>query len=328
MFSGGDGGSGSALTSPTSARDATAAPPQLAGFIPRFCHALFARIAEAAAATSTSMHTVEASYFQIYNERVSDLLALDGEAGAGGAAVGAGRGTLDDSFDGDGGGGRGGGHLRVREDPLTGPFVDGLTWHAVGGYGGVERLLRDGQMMRAVAATNMNATSSRSHAVFTLRYKCTRMDTVTGMVSDLTSKTVLVDLAGSERASRTGAEGVRLREAGSINKSLSALGRVIEILAKRAGAADGGGKRGAATPAGGEVVPYRDSVLTWCVQPRHLSVVTRRFAADAQGALSSPRPRRLLKDTLGGNAKTAMVSGWMRRCDGQRVAVTAFTPLV
>lgn len=189
---------------------------------------------------------------------------------------------------GSGGGGSGGEtKLRIREHADTGPYVEGLSWHAVDSYAAVEALIRAGNMSRAVASTNMNAASSRSHALFTLRYKRTIINPATGGLSDITSKISLIDLAGSERVSKTGAEGERLKEAGAINKSLSTLGLVISALAKRASGApagSGGAGAGGAGPDGmpstaGTFVPYRESVLTW-----------------------------LLKDSLGGNAKTCMIA--------------------
>lgn len=123
---------------------------------------------------------------------------------------------------------------------------------------------------RTVAATNMNETSSRSHAIFTLLLTQRRLDTEIGNAGEKVSRISLVDLAGSERANATGATGTRLKEGALINKSLTTLGRVIAALAL---ASSGTGKTNA------EKIPYRDSVLTW-----------------------------LLKDSLGGNSKTAMIA--------------------
>lgn len=119
----------------------------------------------------------------------------------------------------------------------------------------------------------MNETSSRSHAIFTLMLTQRRLDKETGMSGEKVSRISLVDLAGSERANATGATGTRLKEGALINKSLTTLGRVIAALASASQETGKGGK------AAGEKVPYRDSVLTW-----------------------------LLKDSLGGNSKTAMVA--------------------
>ena len=118
----------------------------------------------------------------------------------------------------------------------------------------------------------MNDTSSRSHAVFTIRLKQITHSLISDETIERTARMRLVDLAGSERAKSTEATGQRLKEGGQINKSLTTLGRVIAALAdpRRHNAK---GRRPK------EVVPFRDSVLTW-----------------------------LLKDSLGGNSKTAMVA--------------------
>ena len=118
----------------------------------------------------------------------------------------------------------------------------------------------EGNKARTVAATNMNETSSRSHAVFTLLLTMKRHDVDTGLDTEKVSRISLVDLAGSERANSTGATGQRLKEGANINKSLTTLGKVISSLALAS--AEPTGKKGKA----GEFVPYRDSVrrsLIW-----------------------------------------------------------------
>ncbi|KAM4633657.1 kinesin-like protein KIF13B isoform 2-T2 [Polymixia lowei] len=158
--------------------------------------------------------------------------------------------------------------LRVREHNVLGPYVDGLSRLAVANYKDVESLMSEGNKSRTVAATNMNEESSRSHAVFNIILTHTLMDMQSGTSGEKVSKLSLVDLAGSERAAKTGAAGERLKEGSNINKSLSTLGLVISALADQ-----GAGKNR------NKFVPYRDSVLTW-----------------------------LLKDSLGGNSRTAMVA--------------------
>ncbi|EFP87494.1 uncharacterized protein PGTG_13865 [Puccinia graminis f. sp. tritici CRL 75-36-700-3] len=165
------------------------------------------------------------------------------------------------------------GNLRVREHPSLGPYVEDLSKLAVQSYSDVETLMDEGNKARTVAATNMNETSSRSHSVFTLLLTQRRKDATTGMEGEKVSRISLVDLAGSERANSTGATGVRLKEGAQINKSLTTLGKVISALAT-AGSSGPGKKKKA-----DDHVPYRDSVLTW-----------------------------LLKDSLGGNSKTAMIA--------------------
>ena len=120
----------------------------------------------------------------------------------------------------------------------------------------------------------MNDTSSRSHAVFTVMLKQIQHDMTSDETIERCARMRLVDLAGSERAKATEATGQRLAEGGKINKSLSTLGRVIKALSDPRRANGGGGRKGPK-----DIVPYRDSVLTW-----------------------------LLKDSLGGNSKTAMVA--------------------
>lgn len=113
----------------------------------------------------------------------------------------------------------------------------------------------EGNKARTVAATNMNETSSRSHAVFTLLLTMKRHDVDTNMDTEKVSRINLVDLAGSERANSTGATGQRLKEGANINKSLTTLGKVISALAV---ASANEGKKG--KKKGDDFVPYRDSV--------------------------------------------------------------------
>ncbi|CAM4687115.1 unnamed protein product [Leuciscus chuanchicus] len=158
--------------------------------------------------------------------------------------------------------------LRVREHNVLGPYVDGLSRLAVTSYKDIESLMSEGNKSRTVAATNMNEESSRSHAVFNIILTHTLRDLKTGTSGEKVSKLSLVDLAGSERADKTGAGGERLKEGSNINRSLTTLGLVISALAEQ-----GAGRNKS------KFVPYRDSVLTW-----------------------------LLKDSLGGNSRTAMVA--------------------
>ncbi|XP_044866201.1 kinesin-like protein KIF13B [Mauremys mutica] len=158
--------------------------------------------------------------------------------------------------------------LKVREHNVFGPYVDGLSKLAVASYKDIESLMSEGNKSRTVAATNMNEESSRSHAVFKITLTHTLYDVQSGTSGEKVGKLSLVDLAGSERATKTGAAGDRLKEGSNINKSLTTLGLVISALADQAA---GKNKN--------KFVPYRDSVLTW-----------------------------LLKDSLGGNSKTAMVA--------------------
>ncbi|KIM22681.1 hypothetical protein M408DRAFT_28520, partial [Serendipita vermifera MAFF 305830] len=168
------------------------------------------------------------------------------------------------------------GNLKVREHPSLGPYVEDLSKLVVGTYDEMITLMDEGNKARTVAATNMNETSSRSHSLFTLLLTMKRHDAATNLDTEKVSRINLIDLAGSERANSTGATGQRLKEGANINKSLTTLGKVTSALASASQAADtkGKGKKKAE-----DFVPYRDSVLTW-----------------------------LLKDSLGGNSKTAMIA--------------------
>ncbi|XP_043506617.1 kinesin-like protein unc-104 isoform X15 [Frieseomelitta varia] len=208
------------------------------GIIPQICKDLFRKISRNS--NECLKYSVEVSYMEIYCERVRDLLNPKNK-----------------------------GNLRVREHPLLGPYVEDLSKLAVMSYQDIHDLIDEGNKARTVAATNMNETSSRSHAVFTIFFTQQKHDSITGLVTEKVSKISLVDLAGSERADSTGAKGTRLKEGANINKSLTTLGKVISALAEIATK-----KKKKA-----DFIPYRDSVLTW-----------------------------LLRENLGGNSKTAMIA--------------------
>ncbi|PLN74703.1 kinesin family protein [Aspergillus taichungensis] len=221
--------------------------PDRPGLIPRTCEDLFDRI-EGAQSPDVSFN-VRVSYFEVYNEHVRDLLVP----------------RTDPPH-----------YLRIRESPAEGPYVKDLTEVTVRNYTELMKFMRKGDVSRTTASTKMNDTSSRSHAVFTITLKQIHHDLSTDETTERTARIRLVDLAGSERAKSTEATGQRLREGSNINKSLTTLGRVIAALAdpRAGGTPRPGGKR-----KGRDVVPYRDSILTW-----------------------------LLKDSLGGNSKTAMIA--------------------
>ncbi|XP_028262677.1 kinesin-like protein KIF1C isoform X1 [Parambassis ranga] len=212
--------------------------PGQEGIIPQLCEDLFERTGENTDPDLT--YSVEVSYMEIYCERVRDLLNPKSV-----------------------------GTLRVREHPILGPYVEDLSKLAVTGFTDIRDLMDVGNKARTVAATNMNETSSRSHAVFTIVFTQRRRDQMTSLDTEKVSKISLVDLAGSERADSSGAKGTRLKEGANINKSLTTLGKVISALAEM----QSNKKRKS------DFIPYRDSVLTW-----------------------------LLKENLGGNSRTAMIA--------------------
>ncbi|XP_016400291.1 kinesin-like protein KIF1A [Sinocyclocheilus rhinocerous] len=172
------------------------------GIIPLLCEDLFTKI-NGNNTDNNMSYSVEVSYMEIYCERVRDLLNPKNK-----------------------------GNLRVREHPLLGPYVEDLSKLAVTSYNDIQDLMDSGNKARTVAATNMNETSSRSHAVFNIIFTQKRHDSETDNTSEKVSKISLVDLAGSERADSTGAKGTRLKEGANINKSLTTLGKVISALAE------------------------------------------------------------------------------------------------
>uniref|UniRef100_A0A094ZQX8 Kinesin-like protein unc-104 n=1 Tax=Schistosoma haematobium TaxID=6185 RepID=A0A094ZQX8_SCHHA len=209
------------------------------GIIPQLCRDLFKKLNRTTSG-QIIQHMVEVSYMEIYCERVRDLLDPKSK-----------------------------GNLRVREHPILGPYVEDLSKCAVISFDEINELIDVGNKARTVAATNMNETSSRSHAVFTIIVTQKIEDLSYGTTSEKVSKISLVDLAGSERSDATGATDIRLKEGANINKSLTTLGKVI------AGLADMSSKRRKKI----DFIPYRDSVLTW-----------------------------LLKENLGGNSHTTMIA--------------------
>ncbi|KAL7949090.1 kinesin domain-containing protein [Trichoderma barbatum] len=219
--------------------------PENPGLIPRTCEDLFERIDAAHNEDSSVAYNVRVSYFEVYNEHVRDLLVPVGPNTAPN-------------------------YLKIRESPTDGPYVKDLTEVPVRNIHEIMRYMKVGDASRTVASTKMNDTSSRSHAVFTIMLKQIHHDMETDETTERSSRIRLVDLAGSERAKSTEATGARLREGSNINKSLATLGRVIAALASPKQMRSGKRK---------DVVPYRDSILTW-----------------------------LLKDSLGGNSKTAMIA--------------------
>ncbi|KAI7905643.1 uncharacterized protein BX663DRAFT_500459 [Cokeromyces recurvatus] len=216
------------------------------GITPKTCCELFNRITDNTDPNLT--YRVEVSYIEIYNEKVRDLLNPKNK-----------------------------GNLKVREHPSLGPYVEDLSRLVVRSFDDINDLMDEGNKARTVAATNMNETSSRSHAVFTLFLTQVRIDETTKLETEKVARISLVDLAGSERANSTGATGARLKEGANINRSLTTLGKVISGLAEQSILTEStkrSGKKGKDI-----FIPYRDSVLTW-----------------------------LLKDSLGGNSKTAMIA--------------------
>lgn len=165
-------------------------------------------------------YTLEASFLEIYNEQLRDLLKAGSASGQGGP-------------------------VSIRLDASGAPDVFGLTKVPVASQETIDKLLARADRNRAVAATEMNERSSRSHSVFILRIKGVNKERGVSLSGALN----LCDLAGSERLSRSKAEGARLKETQAINKSLSCLSDVFQALARKS-----------------SHVPFRNSKLTFLLQ--------------------------------------------------------------
>jgi kinesin family protein 5 len=187
--------------------------PEQRGVIPRIVEQIFASIMSS---PSTIEYTVRVSYMEIYMEKIRDLLAPQND------------------------------NLPIHEEKNRGIYVKGLLEIYVSSVQEVYEVMRRGGDARVVSSTNMNAESSRSHSIFVVTI--TQKNVETG--SAKSGQLFLVDLAGSEKVGKTGASGQTLEEAKKINKSLSALGMVINAL----------------TDGKSHFVPYRDSKLTRILQ--------------------------------------------------------------
>ncbi|KAF4667250.1 Double-strand break repair protein mre11a [Perkinsus chesapeaki] len=190
------------------------------GIIPRITKALFSAAGKGKK-EGYAQTRVWVSYLEIYNERIKDLLSTEQKDGE---------------------------TVTIFDKPGSGVLVSGMVEAAVDNIKEVKGLLDYGTAQRAVGATNMNAQSSRSHAVFILRLQRVSADPT--VKPDLDARINLVDLAGSERQDKSGASGGRLKEAIAINQSLSTLARVISGLAEGKSAH----------------IPFRNSKLTFLLK--------------------------------------------------------------
>lgn len=214
-----------------------------AGVIPRLCRSILLEAKSSTQVNSSDIENeddktrvldvkIEVAYYEIYNERVYDLISSSPQT-----------------------------PCKVREHPDEGAYVENITLREVKSYTDVHNALEEGKQNRQTAETLMNAQSSRSHAIFTvyITQKIIIPSPVTTKrksQSDVIvrkSKVCLIDLAGSERLNSTGATGDRLKEATNINRSLFVLGEVIKALSE-------------STPSNEKFVPYRNSILTWVLK--------------------------------------------------------------
>ncbi|KAI8814254.1 P-loop containing nucleoside triphosphate hydrolase protein [Cladochytrium replicatum] len=188
------------------------------GIIPLSMYRVFQKIRE----THNRQFLLRVSYVEIYNEIIRDLLAPEND------------------------------NLKIREDVTKGVYLEARE-EIVTSLKDIDEIMSKGDRNRHVGETNMNERSSRSHTIFQMIIEShLRTDSDEESKPVKISKLNLVDLAGSERAGHTGAEGIRLKEGGHINKSLLTLATVIGKLS------EGGDKIH---------IPYRDSKLTRILQP-------------------------------------------------------------
>lgn len=143
---------------------------------------------------------VRASYLEIYNEEIRDLLSKNPKN-----------------------------KLELHEKPETGVYVKDLSYFAVKNVNEIQDVMFIGQKNRSVRETNMNAHSSRSHSLFTITVERSEIG-ADGKAHIRVGKLNMVDLAGSERLSKTGTTGDGMKEATKINLSLSSLVHVISAL--------------------------------------------------------------------------------------------------
>ena len=177
-------------------------------------------------------------YLEIYNENIRDLLVNDSD------------------------------NLELREDPIKGLFINGITEKETDSHEDILSLLKKGNKNRTTEETDANETSSRSHAILQISVSYKEKQNKDNLNNSIKfGKLSLIDLAGSERASMTGNKGIRLIEGGNINRSLLVLGNCINALCE------------SNIKGNKPHIPYRDSKLT-----------------------------RLLKDSLGGNSRTVMIA--------------------
>ncbi|XP_053105391.1 kinesin-like protein KIF3B isoform X1 [Hemicordylus capensis] len=170
--------------------------PEKRGVIPNSFDHIFTHISR----SQNQQYLVRASYLEIYQEEIRDLLSKDQSK-----------------------------RLELKERPDTGVYVKDLSSFVTKSVKEIEHVMNVGNQNRSVGATNMNEHSSRSHAIFVITIECSEVG-LDGENHIRVGKLNLVDLAGSERQAKTGAQGERLKEATKINLSLSALGNVISAL--------------------------------------------------------------------------------------------------
>jgi len=248
------------------------------GLLPRIAEGLLDALEE-----DSGAYTVKMSYLEIYNEKLRDLLKPPSK-------------TEEHKS------------LEIRQHPTVGVFVEGLTTNVLSDVTDLEQLLEFGHQTRVVGSTNMNAQSSRSHAVVSITVE--RSITQDGKNLKRRAHFHCVDLAGSERMNQVGGSKARQEESKQINKSLSTLALTISKLAT-------------GPESSRNHIPYRNSKLTYllseslmgncrtvmlaCASPAasscSMTESTLRFAQSVKKIKTKPRQNEEIEGTLLNNLR-------------------------
>ncbi|CAE7196950.1 KIN14C [Symbiodinium natans] len=251
--------------------------PGALGLIPRSIQQIL-RASESMKASGWTW-TLKVSFVEVYNEVLRDLLGSDGSQLV---------------------------HV-IKHDDAWGTVVTNLTLMEVSQMEQINKLMETAARARSVGATDMNATSSRSHSIFALYLHGINRE----QHSELHGALHLVDLAGSERLDKSGSTGERLKETQNINRSLSSLADVF--LAKAEGRSH---------------IPFRNSKLTHLMEPclngqgktlmlvtvspetdhSHETLCSLRFASQVSQCTTGGKPKRHLRALPNGSASTTKLA--------------------
>ncbi|NXA25930.1 KIF3C protein, partial [Ibidorhyncha struthersii] len=244
------------------------AEPEKRGIIPISFEHIFTHISR----SQNQQYLVRASYLEIYQEEIRDLLAKDQSK-----------------------------KLELKENPETGVYIKDLSSFVTKNVKEIEHVMNLGSQTRSVGSTNMNEHSSRSHAIFLITIECSETGP-DGEEHIRVGKLNLVDLAGSERQSKMGAHGERPKEASKINLSLSALGNVISALVDGKSThipyRDSKLTRLLQDSLGGNAKTIMVATLGPASHSYDESLSTLRFANRAKNIKNKPRVNEDPKDTL------------------------------
>ncbi|KAM7173604.1 kinesin-like protein KIF3C isoform 1-T1 [Macrochelys suwanniensis] len=242
--------------------------PEKRGVVPNSFEHIFTHISR----SQNQQFLVRASYLEIYQEEIRDLLAKDQSK-----------------------------KLELKENPETGVYIKDLSSFVTKNVKEIEHVMNLGNQTRSVGSTNMNEYSSRSHAIFVITVECSETGP-DGEDHIRVGKLNLVDLAGSERQSKMAGQGERPKEASKINLSLSALGNVISALIDGKSThipyRDSKLTRLLQDSLGGNAKTIMVATLGPASHSYDESLSTLRFANRAKNIKNKPRVNEDPKDTL------------------------------